>query len=118
MAIRDLAATYAADLDNPSWAIEPVGRQPQGADIYFDASGELSRYNGEWGILRSRGGNVYQQCAGFTAFAPSLVPVSGLGVGTRLCVKTSEDRVGVLTIRGVSGHEFSAVISFDVTVWN
>src|SRR5690242_12198915 len=43
-ASRDLTATYAADLDNPTWAIAPVSSQPQGADIYFDAAGELSRY--------------------------------------------------------------------------
>jgi hypothetical protein len=115
---RDLAATYAADLDNPTWAVAPVSRQPAGADIYFDASGNLSRYNGEWGVLRSHGGNGYQECAGFTAFAASLVPVSGLGAGTRLCVRTSEGRIGLLIVRGVSGRDFTAIMSFDVTIWD
>jgi hypothetical protein len=115
---RDLAATYAADLDNPTWAVAPVTSQPAGADIYFDGGGNLSKYNGEWGILRSQGGNGYQECAGFTAFAASLVPVSGLGAGTRLCVRTSEGRIGLLIVRGVSGRDFTAVISFDVTIWD
>jgi len=115
---RDLAATYAADLDNPTWAVAPVSSQPAGADIYFDAGGNLSRYSGEWGVLRSQGGNGYQECAGFTAFAASLVPVSGLGAGTRLCVRTSEGRIGLLIVRGVSGRDFTAIMSFDVTIWD
>lgn len=115
---RELAATYAADLDNPTWAVAQVSSQPPGGDIYFDASGNLSRYNGEWGILRSQGGDGYQRCADFTAFAPSLVPVSGLGVGTRMCVRTSEGRIGLLVVRGITGREFNEVISFDVTIWD
>jgi hypothetical protein len=115
---RDLAATYAADLDNPTWAVAGVSSQPPGGDIYFDAGGNLSRYHGEWGILRSQGGDGYEQCADFTAFAPSLVPVSGFGVGTRLCVRTSEGRVGLLVVRGTTGREFTEVISFDVTIWD
>jgi hypothetical protein len=116
---RDLSATFAADLDNPTWAVAPVGGEPAGGDIYFDGSGNLSRYNGEWGIVRgSPVDNGYQLCAGFTAFQASLVPVSGLGVGTRLCVRTSEARVGLLIVRGISGQAFSAVMSFDVTLWD
>jgi len=46
------------------------------------------------------------------------MPVSGLGVGTRLCVRTSEQRIGLLTVRGISGQDPNQVISFDVTVWN
>lgn len=82
---RDLAATYAAHLDNPSWAVASVSSQPAGADIYLDGSGGLTRYNGDWGILTSPGSNGYQECADFTAFEASTVPAASLGVGTRLC---------------------------------
>jgi hypothetical protein len=115
---RHLAATYAADLDNPTWAVAPVGSEPAGGDVYFDAGGNLVRSNGEWGVLRSQGDNGYQECAGFTAFAASLVPVSGLGAGTRLCVRTRAGRIGLLIVRGVSGRAFTAVISSDVTIWD
>jgi hypothetical protein len=116
-ATRDLTAGFAADLDNRTWAVAPVTSQPSGADIYLDGSGNLSGYDGKWGILRSQSGNGYQECADFTAFAASLVPISGLGAGTRLCVRTSESRVGLLIVRGVSGRDFTQMISLDVTVW-
>ncbi len=116
---RDLSATYAVDLDNPHWPVEPVSSQPAGADIYFDGSGNLSRYGGQWGIVRgSQGGNGYQVCAHFTAFQPSLVPVSGFGSGTRLCVRTSAGRIGLLTVRNITGQDFNAIITFNVTIWN
>jgi hypothetical protein len=115
---RQLSATFAAYLDNPTWAVAPVTSAPSGADIYLDGSGNLSRYDGEWGILNSPSGNGYQQCVSFTAFAASPVPVASLGAGTRLCVRTSQGRVGLLIVRGISGQGFNEVITFDVTVWN
>jgi len=112
---RDLADGYVADLDNPNWAV--TRSLAAGIDITL-GNGFLGGYGGDIGILTTPVASDYGACAGFTAFASSGMPVSGLGVGTRLCVRTSEQRIGLLTVRGISGQDPNQVISFDVTVWN
>ena len=109
---HDLAATFGADLDNPAWAVAP----PSGPsiDLYLEPDGTLRPYNGQIGLMRAQGGNDYQACKDFTAFTASAIPVTSLG--TRICVRTSEGRVGMLLVRGASGLD-AQVVSFAVTVW-
>lgn len=74
--------------------------------------------SGDWGILNTPGASGYAACADFTAFSPVPVSASGLPPGTRICVKTTEGRIGLLKVLRISGPSYAPTITFGVTAWN
>ena len=91
-----------------------TGASTPGTDLYLEPGGTLRPYNGQIGLLLAQGGNDYQACKDFTAFTAAITVTSP---GTRICVRTSEGRVGLLLVRGASGMDYAQVVSFEVTVW-
>lgn len=114
---RSLSSGYYADLDNPGWAVSTSASSGSDIDLGAYAPASLEKVYGDWGILSTPGASGYTACADFTAFSPP-VAASGLPPGTRICVKTTERRIGLLKVLRISGPSEAPTITFDVTVWN
>jgi hypothetical protein len=115
---RTLPNGYYANLDNPSWAVSSSDSAGATFDLGAYLSGLLEGDSGDWGILNTPGASGYAACASFTAFNNSLTPVSDLPPGTRLCVRTSLGRIGLLKVLTISDLNDDPMITFQVTVWN
>jgi hypothetical protein len=115
---RTLPNGYYANLDNPSWAVSSSASAGATFDLGAYVTGRFERDSGDWGFLNTPGASGYAACASFTTFNVGLIPASDFPPGTRLCVRTSEGRIGLLKVLSISGLDSLPSITFQVTVWN
>ncbi len=113
-----LSNGYYANLDNPSWAVSSSDSAGATFDLGAYVTGRFEHDSGDWGFLNTPGASGYAACASFTAFSVGLIPASDFPPGTKLCVRTSEGRIGLLKVLNNSDLNSLPSITFQVTVWN
>ena len=113
-----LPSNRYADLDsrNRRWDIEYNGTDDSdiGFDGYYKAAGLTAGKNS--GITSVSGSANYNKCSFETGYADQVMPVKR---GTKLCVKTSDERFALITVEKLLSDEVGNVekIQLAVVVW-
>jgi hypothetical protein len=107
-----------ADFDsmNPAWDVRNSGFSDR-QDVFWDHGGRLSGFRGgEFAVVS--GSADYEICSTATGYRTSL-DLREAQPGMNLCVRTSENRYALVTIKKiVGGEDLRRQVQLGVVVWD